>query len=79
CREGELHEFGCPVEVCPWCDGQLTSCDCRFKQLGVSEISAERQLDQFQQLAKKKGRIPFDAASQRPAYPTAGDEPKNPQ
>ena len=79
CLEGELHEFGCPVEVCPWCDGQLTNCDCRFQQLGVSEIHSERQLDTFQQLAKKKGRIPFDAASQRPAYPTAGDEPKKPQ
>ncbi len=79
CREGELHEFGCPVEVCPWCDGQLTNCDCRFEQLGVAEINSDRQLDQFQQLAQKKGRIPFDAASQRPAYPTAGDEPKKPQ
>lgn len=79
CREGELHEFGCPVEVCPWCDGQLISCHCRFEQLGVSEISSDRQLDLFQQLATKKGRIVFDAASQRPAYPTAGDEPKKPQ
>lgn len=74
CREGDLHEFGCPVEVCPWCDGQLTSCDCRFSQLGVSEINSESQLDLFQQLAQKKGRITYDAASQRPAYPTAGDE-----
>lgn len=79
CRQGELHEFGCPVEVCPWCDGQLTHCDCRFKQLGVAEISSDRQLDTFQQLATKKGRITFDAASQRPAYPTAGDEPKKTQ
>lgn len=79
CLEGELHEFGCPVEVCPWCDGQLANCDCRFQQLGVSEIHSDRQLDTFQQLAKKKGRITFDAASQRPAYPTAGDEPKKPQ
>ena len=79
CQEGELHEFGCPVEVCPWCDGQLTSCHCRFEQLGVAELSSDRQLDQFQQMANKKGRIKFDAASQRPAYPTAGDEPKKPQ
>lgn len=74
CREGELHEFGCPVEVCPWCDGQLTNCNCRFQQLGLAEINSEEQLDRFLRLAQKKGRIVFDAASQRPAYPTAGDE-----
>ncbi len=74
CLEGELHEFGCPLEVCPWCEGQLISCPCRFRQLGVNEISTEAQLARLQELAHKKGRIVFDAASQRPAYPTAGDE-----
>ncbi|PLX48671.1 MAG: hypothetical protein C0613_09640 [Desulfobulbaceae bacterium] len=79
CREGELHEFGCPVEICPWCDGQLINCDCRFQQLGVAELNTEEQLQRFQELTQKKGRIPFDAASQRPAYPTAGHPAKKPQ
>ncbi|MBU0682161.1 MAG: hypothetical protein KKD73_12145 [Proteobacteria bacterium] len=79
CREGELHEFGCPVEVCPWCDGQLINCNCRFEQLGVTEITSDSQLDLFLQRAKKKGRITYDAASQRPAYPTAGNESKKTQ
>lgn len=74
CLEGELHEFGCPIEVCPWCDGQLISCDCRFEQLAVAEISSEAQLDHFHKLATKKGRITYDAASQRPTYPTTEDE-----
>lgn len=79
CLEGELHEFGCPVEICPWCDGQLINCDCRFQQLGVAQLNTEEQLQRLQELAHKKGRIPFDAASQRPAYPTAGPSAKKPQ
>lgn len=35
---GEFHELGCPVELCPWCGGQLVHCSCRFEQLGVEEI-----------------------------------------
>ncbi len=69
--EGEYHTLGCPIEVCPWCGGQLTGCDCRFTQLGVSELDEERQLDALLARLNKKGRIPFDAASQKPSYPSA--------
>jgi hypothetical protein len=72
--DGHLHEFGCPVEVCPWCDGQLTGCNCRFDQMGIAEFSNDKQLIDFQNLLVKKGRIPFDAALHRPSYPTAGDD-----
>lgn len=33
--EGELHGFGCDMERCPFCGGQLISCSCRYKQLGL--------------------------------------------
>jgi hypothetical protein len=72
--DGHLHEFGCPVEVCPWCDCQLTNCNCRFEKLGISEITNDKQLQTFKKILEKKGRIPFDAAFHKPAYPTAGDE-----
>src|SRR3954447_17239662 len=26
---GEFHELGCDIEQCPYCGGQLISCDCR--------------------------------------------------
>lgn len=67
--EGELHTLGCPVEVCPWCDGQLTACNCRFTLTGKQALSAEKDLAAFLELLETKGRIPFDAAHQRPAYP----------
>ncbi|MBW2466930.1 MAG: hypothetical protein JRF02_06475, partial [Deltaproteobacteria bacterium] len=33
--EGEFHTLGCPVEICPWCNGQLTYCNCRFNRLDI--------------------------------------------
>ena len=30
-RPGEFHEPGCDVEQCPYCGGQLISCECRRK------------------------------------------------
>ncbi|HBT97599.1 MAG TPA: hypothetical protein DEB25_08230 [Desulfobulbaceae bacterium] len=65
--EGEIHLLGCPVEICPWCDGQLTRCNCRFEQLGVEEIDEER-LEMFEDLLEAKGRIPY-SREQSPAYP----------
>ena len=70
--EGEFHLLGCSVEVCPWCDGQLSNCNCRFEQLGVEELESEEQLSEFNDLLAAKGRIPF-AGDQSPSYPGAGD------
>jgi hypothetical protein len=70
--EGEYHQFGCPVEVCPWCAGQLNRCNCRFDKLGTEQIDTEEELDRFHRLLLAKGRIRF-SQEQAPAYPSAGD------
>jgi hypothetical protein len=67
--DGEIHAFGCPVEVCPWCDGQLTNCECRFLKTGRSRFSLDAHLDEFQALLAEKGRIPFAASQHRPSFP----------
>lgn len=69
---GELHLFGCPVELCPWCEGQVIHCNCRFDLLGVERIDSEEQLDQFAELLDTKGRTPFQAG-QNPSYPSTGE------
>lgn len=65
---GELHLLGCPVEICPWCDGQLSKCNCRFEKLEVESVDTEEQVETFQELLEEKGRIPYKA-DQKPAYP----------
>lgn len=75
CAEGEFHELGCPVEVCPWCDGQLTYCNCRFEKLGVDEIVSEDQIDRFEMILNERGRIRF-SADQAPSYPEDRDVKK---
>ncbi len=78
--EGEEHLLGCVVEVCPWCEGQLNSCNCRFEQLEVDEIVDEEQLEVFEDMLSAKGRIPF-AKDHKPAYPGTSEgldgEPNN--
>jgi len=71
---GEIHILGCPVEQCPWCSSQLNSCNCRFDKLGLDAIEADEQLDQFEELLERKGRIAF-TVEQNPSYPTAGNDP----
>lgn len=68
-RDGEFHTFGCPVEICPWCGGQITSCSCRFTLLGLSDLKNEKQLEELLRQLNKKGRLPFSAEEHRPAYP----------
>lgn len=66
--EGEEHLLGCVVEVCPWCEGQLNTCNCRFEQLEVDELLDEEQLEMFEDMLSAKGRIPF-VKEHKPAYP----------
>ncbi|MBT8333388.1 MAG: hypothetical protein KJP19_03075 [Deltaproteobacteria bacterium] len=72
--EGELHILGCPVEQCPWCDGQLSRCNCRFDHLGVDQIEDIDLLERLEELLEQKGRVAF-RKDQSPSFPTAGDDP----
>ncbi len=66
--EGEEHLAGYVVEVCPWCNGQLQGCNCRFEKLDLTEITTEAQVEEFLELLQEKGRIPFEK-DQAPYYP----------
>ncbi len=68
-EDGDKHILGCPVEICPWCGGQLTACECRFIQLEKEKLAAEKHIDALLEKLEDKGRIPFDAESHRPHYP----------
>ncbi|QQG65620.1 hypothetical protein [Desulfobulbus oligotrophicus] len=68
---GECHELGCPVELCPWCGGQLIHCDCRYEQLGLDTISTEEELLDFERLLEQRGRIPY-SPEQRPSFAEDG-------
>ncbi len=70
---GESHLLGCPVEVCPWCDGQLSRCGCRFEKLGVEALEDEEELEALEVILEEKGRIPY-SSEQRPSYPSERDE-----
>jgi hypothetical protein len=68
---GEVHELGCPVEICPWCGGQLIHCDCRYEKLGLDSIDSEEDLVQFEVLLEERGRIPY-SSEQRPSFADDG-------
>nr|MDU9044378.1 hypothetical protein [Candidatus Electrothrix aestuarii] len=68
---GEEHELGCPVEICPWCGGQLIHCECRFAQLDVEELETEQDLLRFEEVLQEKGRIVY-TPEQRPSFADDG-------
>lgn len=37
--EGQFHVPGCDMEICPFCRGQLLSCDCVYERLGLVDQS----------------------------------------
>lgn len=64
---GELHELGCPVELCPWCGGQLIYCSCRYDQLGTDSMDSEADLIRCEEILNEQGRIPY-SPEQRPSF-----------
>jgi len=70
---GEFHTLGCPVEICPWCSGQLTYCNCRFIKLDIDAMDKAAQIEKLLELLEEAGRIPFKK-EHRPGYPTMEEE-----
>ena len=72
--EGAFHLPGCDMEICPFCSGQLLSCDCRYRLLGFDpnklatshpkiyqEGLPDELEDAFELLLKIRGRIRYYA------------------
>jgi hypothetical protein len=36
-KEGQIHDLGCDMEYCPFCGGQLISCECVYNLLGLRD------------------------------------------
>jgi hypothetical protein len=70
---GEFHTLGCPVEICPWCNGQLTYCNCRFTRLDIDTLDKASQIEKLMELLEETGRIAF-LKEHSPGYPTMDDE-----
>jgi len=68
---GELHELGCPLEICPWCGGQLVRCPCRFERLEVETMSSEEEILRFAALLEERGRVAY-SPDQRPDFADDG-------
>lgn len=69
---GEYHTLGCPVEICPWCGGQLIGCSCRFTVMGVESLDSDEDVERFLELLEGQGRIPFEE-EQRPGFLSEDD------
>lgn len=68
CQEGQFHSPGCDMEQCPFCGGQLISCDCACRILGIDHsegtrawhhgLTPEQDREWAEKLAEK-GRVPY--------------------
>lgn len=72
-EHGEFHTLGCPLEICPWCGGQLTNCNCRFTQLDRDNVKRVKDIEEFNEKLNSKGRIPFNK-KERLAFPALADD-----
>ena len=68
CLEGELHDYGCDMERCPFCEGQLISCGCCYEKLHIDcregtytylHGLTDKQQEKWIEILDRKGRIPY--------------------
>ena len=73
-RDGELHDLFCTKERCPFCGGQLITCDCIKSVLKLSEVEQQAVdeyiddsvpplsdvMQRWKDALHQKGRIPFE-------------------
>jgi len=72
-EEGQIHQLGCDKERCPFCRGQLISCDCVYKKLNI-DVSwgswayknglTKKQGQAWLELLDQQGRIPYSCSMQ---------------
>lgn len=66
--EGQIHQYACDMERCPYCGGQLITCGCAYEKLGIdcSEGSytythglTEKERERWLALLEEKCRVPY--------------------
>ena len=57
-NEGQLHEIFCEYEHCPFCGGQLASCECSYENLGLRDESKYTEKTSFLPLKIYENGLP---------------------
>ncbi|MCP4990836.1 MAG: hypothetical protein GY928_33785 [Colwellia sp.] len=70
-RVGRLHDLTCDLELCPFCRGQLITCDCRYSKLGFDPDNLPKDIyegglpvnliQDWLAILDAKGRLPYGA------------------